>query len=254
MDKANICIATPCYGGMMSAYYTNSIINLMKDAIPKGYKIDIKTIGNESLVQRARNNLVDIFLSNSDYTHLFFIDADIGFHYTSIYRLVNENKDVAVGLYPMKDINWKYVKDTAQNHPDKPLEQFSLNYVINFVKKGQQIHNVNNHCFVELETAGTGFMCIKRNVFIRMREKYPNLTYRCNTLMNNKIERKLKYAFFHCDIDPNNEEYMSEDYYFCKKWRSMGGKIWGDIKTDLTHFGNYAFKGSLQCFLEETPQ
>ena len=34
------------------------------------------TIGNESLITRARNTIVQLFMDH-DYTHLMFIDADL---------------------------------------------------------------------------------------------------------------------------------------------------------------------------------
>ena len=38
----------------------------------------------DSLVTRARNKLVDAFLKQKDYTHLFFIDADIIFNHRNL--------------------------------------------------------------------------------------------------------------------------------------------------------------------------
>jgi hypothetical protein len=48
-------------------------------------------------------------------------------------------------------------------------------------------------------------------------------------------------------IDPDTKEYLSEDYAFCRRWLALGGKIWLDIKSRLTHVGYNAFHGSLEA-------
>ena len=60
----------------------------------------------ESLITRARNNCVATFLENKEWTHLFWIDSDIGFSAEAFYRLLLADKDVAAGIYPLKRENW----------------------------------------------------------------------------------------------------------------------------------------------------
>ena len=48
-----------------------------------------------------------------NYTHLLFIDADIGFSEKSIFRMLDFDKDVVAGIYPRKAIDWRKVK---KNH------------------------------------------------------------------------------------------------------------------------------------------
>jgi hypothetical protein len=37
---------------------------------------------------------------------------------------------------------------------------------------------------------------------------------------------------------------LSEDYYFCKKWQELGGKVYAAPWVQISHFGSYEFKGS----------
>ena len=60
----------------------------------------------DSLVTRCRNDCVAIFLANSRFTHLFFIDADIGFTPEAAFRLLLADRDVAAGVYPLKRETW----------------------------------------------------------------------------------------------------------------------------------------------------
>jgi hypothetical protein len=51
------------------------------------------------------------------------------------------------------------------------------------------------------------------------------------------------YALFDCIIEPETGAYLSEDYAFCLRWRKIGGEIWLDTASRLTHTGPYEFVG-----------
>ena len=72
-------VATPCYGGMVCINYAEAILALQKACAAEAYPIEFHLRRGDSLVTRCRNDCVAIFLANSRFTHLFFIDADIGF-------------------------------------------------------------------------------------------------------------------------------------------------------------------------------
>ena len=102
LRKQYIYIALPMYGGMCSE---STFMGLMRFAIiatklKLNFMIDV--IYNESLITRARNNLVAKFLNFPDATHLMFIDVDLGFDSESIIQLLCDNQDIIGGLYPKK--------------------------------------------------------------------------------------------------------------------------------------------------------
>ena len=45
-------------------------------------------------------------------------------------------------------------------------------------------------------------------------------------------------------IDENGT-YLSEDFSFCKRWSDMGGEIWADLNSALSHVGPLVFCGDL---------
>ena len=71
-----------------------------------GMPLQIYLSQGESLVTRARNNAVADFLANKEWTHLFWIDSDIGFDIDSAFRLLLSDYEVAAGVYPLKKENW----------------------------------------------------------------------------------------------------------------------------------------------------
>ena len=51
------------------------------------------------------------------------------------------------------------------------------------------------------------------------------------------------YDLFRCFIGEDNNRYYSEDYGFSRLWTDIGGKIYADILSPLTHDGFMSYKG-----------
>ena len=227
-------------------------MQLVALAASKKIELQFGTIGNESLITRARNTLVQLFM-DGDYTHLMFIDADIAFDPESVIRMIDFNQDVVTGVYPRKTIDWmkvkKRLKDKADISEDELLAA-SLQYNLN-VKNSDRIEVQKG--FIEVMDGATGFMLIKRNVFERMANTYPELKFIPDQHINQSHDKEFNYhktsdwnyTFFDTMIEPKTKRYLSEDYAFCRLWQNIGGKIYADIISGMTHYGNYAFKGNV---------
>jgi hypothetical protein len=133
-------------------------------------------------------------------------------------------------------------------------EQFEVRYAsypFNPIKHGAVPVGpfADEHGFIEVEEAPTGFMCIKRDVIYRMMEHYPQLNYRPYgaplDYRNDPVARR-HWLFFDCMVDPDSGFYLSEDYAFCRRWRDMGGKVWADAQSKLKHLGQHQFGGDLK--------
>jgi len=59
------------------------------------------------------------------------------------------------------------------------------------------------------------------------------------------IERPFYYNFFDSYYSPKTKTYTGEDFYFCKLWTSMGGKIHALIDEDISHVGEYKYTGKM---------
>ena len=105
------------------------------------------------------------------------------------------------------------------------------------------LENVGSNMLKEVAYLGTGFMLIKRELFEKMMEEQPDKFYTPDYHMSGfRKKREKHYAFFENGIW--NGEYRGEDYYFCAKWRKMGGKIWMLYpRKKITHLGNFKFIG-----------
>lgn len=70
----------------------NSILSYHREGIP----VSVMSISNESLITRARNTMISIFHTMKDFTHLLWLDADIGFPAPELAKLIRAQKDVIV--------------------------------------------------------------------------------------------------------------------------------------------------------------
>lgn len=241
-------IAVPCYDQQVTEPFFMSSIKMAMGFKEIGINFAISTI-SDSLINRARNNLVAKFLSNSEFTHLMFIDADIGFDYEDIVKMLWHDKDVITGSYPIKSINWEKVEKLVKaGTPTGSLMPKSLRYVINPVKDRTGEVVVDNGA-LNIYDAGTGFMLIKREVFMRMIEEYPHLKFKDDTGSLSQEEKKWTYAFFDSYIDDDGR-YLSEDYGFCRYWQKIGGTIWVDPSIDMLHLGRMRYEGRMLDYLE----
>ena len=98
-----VMIATPCYGGLLSEGYLHGLLNTITLANKYKFQCHVNTMGNESLITRARNTLVTQFLDFCEkdpnkFTHLMFIDSDIGFTGEAVSRLLNSDFDISCGI------------------------------------------------------------------------------------------------------------------------------------------------------------
>ena len=180
LRKNKFFIATPCYGGQLTEPYFRSVVKLLTFFNQHKVPLAFGTIANESLVTRARNVLLAYFLQ-SGFSHLLFIDADIEFQTEDVLKLIAHDKEVVVGAYPKKGVNWQRIREVVQGKdsmPDQQIAALGSDYAINFKfvnRDAKQIAIENG--LIRLHDAGTGFMMIKRSAIDKMIGSYPELKY-----------------------------------------------------------------------------
>lgn len=292
LRERKLFVAAPMYGGQCAGMFARSIADLSALCTHYGIQVRFYFLFNESLITRARNYCADEFIRSGD-THLMFIDSDIGFNANDVIALLalqSENPeedqyDILAGPYPKKCISWEKIKVAVDkgfaDEDPQNLEKYVGDYVFN-PANGQTAIPLGEP--VEVLEAGTGFMMIRRNTFLKFQEAYPHQSYRPDhvrtehfdgsreifaffdtpidgkrTNMNNELkafleknpeashEEILKFV-----VDPNNgvvkdysKRYLSEDYMFCQWVRNAGMKVWFCPWMQLQHVGMYVFGGSL---------
>jgi hypothetical protein len=253
--KPHLIILTPCYNSSMYVTYTESLLQTMFMCKDLGINATVHFCRNDSLVSRARNNLIAKAMSIPTATHFLFIDADITWSPFDILKLLVADKPIVGGIYPIKNYefdklaanpnavndifarkNKSQLKDAFSNK--EYLQTNMVRYNINYVSNMLEIENN----LTKVKHLATGFMLIKRSVIEVMSKAFPQTKYVDDVNFLSGKENDFAYALFDCGVEDNH--YLSEDWMFCRRWQKMGGSVYADITINLDHTGIETYKGS----------
>ena len=239
-NKPKIFIATPMYGGVCHGAYMKSMMSLMITLAERGYEATYNDLYNESLITRARNTLTEMFLrSDSDY--LLFIDADQGFSVTGVIKMIEEQKDLIGAAVPMKAINWERVRRAVKEEKEE-LDKYTAYYNIN-ISDPETIKSLkeNPGNIVPVQHIGTGLLLISKKVFEDLKPLVN--TYKSDQKnIGSIIKGEQIYNFWQTVVDEESQRLLSEDYNFCKLWRSLGNQAYLAPYVLVSHMGTYLFK------------
>lgn len=229
-----ICLALPVYSAahipfvqcMMNTLSNTKIIAFV-DFLP-----------GDSLVNRARNNLAGRFLAGHDtfdeqgnpikalFDWLLFIDTDLVFQPSAVQMLydlgLSRGPGIYCGTYPIKQLKPKVVFNNLPGEVPGPDGT------------------------VKVREAGTGFMLIHREVFEKMRERFrEEIEFIADT---GDQSMQLGWDFFtvgvRMDTTLKRKRFLSEDWYFCQRWREMGGDVILQTKIQCGHIGPFTYPGN----------
>lgn len=256
-NKPSVCILTPCFASLCYVNYVYSLINTISLFNSLNIPLSIEFCKNDSLVSRARNNLIAKAMAKENVTHIMFIDNDITWDPVDILKLLVSNKSLIGGVYPLKKYNWNKLTDKNNTNAiqtmlekknnselknvisDEDMIQHSLlNYNTNFLDNFLTIQNN----LTTVKHIATGFMMIKRATIEKMFLSYPSTKYTDDVGFLIGNENKYAYALFDCGVE--DDHYFSEDWLFCHRWSKMGGNVYIDVSINLRHTGNEDFNGS----------
>ena len=175
----------------------------------EGIELETVFIHGGIFIDNARSLLVKRFLK-TDCTHLFFIDADLGFESDALAGLILADNPISVGVYPKRDMD-KTMFNCTVHEPQEYRDGW-----------------------LRLDRAATGFMCIRRDVLVEMSKD----AWKCD-LGQGGITPMVFYT-------QHGNTFVGEDYSFCADYDAhfMGvfkEPIWAF--TDITfdhdgHLGN----------------
>ena len=215
----SILIGLPCYGGVVSDKTTNALFKLGKQFVRNNIDHGILTLANESLISRGRSRIANFFINNTDFEYLFFLDSDVGFEADDVLKLLNHNKEMVCGAYPMKTIplKWNFTLTQPQQ------------------REGD---------LVAIDKIGIGFSLIHRNVFIRIAKQYPELKYipTNESTTHNPTEQEFNNSYHYFHEMRQGDIYLPEDLSFFTRARSIGMQAWMDTSINLCHVGSHVFQ------------
>jgi len=216
----SILIGMPCYGGNVSDKTTTGLFNLGKTFVRNNIKHGILTTANESLITQGRSKIANFFINNTDFEYLFFLDSDVGFDANDVLKLLEHQKEIVVGAYPMKTIplQWNYTLSDPQQMQDS---------------------------LVAIDSIGLGFALIHRSVFVKLTEKFgKELKYipADKSIGHRTTENEFNNSYHFFQEQKVNNCYMAEDISFFYRVRQVGVQPWLDTSINLCHVGSHVFR------------
>jgi hypothetical protein len=215
--QPHVLICTPCHSGKVDLNYHISLTYALHYLAKAGVNFTLDyNIG--MTVDWARSQMATRCLRDTEFTHLLFIDDDMGFAADLPFRMLRENVDIVAVPYRRKQ------KDIKYN-----------------IRHGVRVKTIPGRPYmIGVESIATGMMMIRRNVFEALESKVTKFLY------NDKGEDG--YLFFrHQLVDDEmvgGVSYMGEDYYFCKTARDNGFEVWAYVDEPIAHIGVYAYDGN----------
>lgn len=260
-NNPKLYILTPCYGGMCYINYMTCLINTLTLFRQLNFPVQVEFCKNDSLISRARNNLIARAMHDKSMTHVIFIDNDITWDPMDVIKLILNEKDLVGGIYPLKNYDWSKLVSDPQNpyntnviqqwlkkknesqlknivSDERMIQHNLLKYNVNYLDSVLEIDNN----LAKVRHLATGFMMIRRNVLTKMMEKFPSTKYVDDVNFLRPEENEFAYALFDCGVEEGH--YLSEDWLFCSRWKNMGNEIWIDVSIQLTHTGLEDYCGS----------
>jgi predicted O-methyltransferase YrrM len=209
-------VATPTYTGEMHHTYVSSLMAALVYCLYHKVELELRTVPGASLIQYARNQLVREFLEDETYTHLMWIDADVGFDPRAIMQLLEHGKDVVGGVYPMKVIplEWPY--------SPVPGEQST------------ELHRA--------EIMPGGFLLCSRHAIETVAKQSGEYWHHMGGM-----RYRTPHVF---DVVLENESLLGEDVIFCRRLHEAGFDIWCDPNLPFQHSGRFQWRGTLAKAIE----
>lgn len=237
------------YGGMCNTEFAIGVMStLLQVQKSAGIDLSVSSIVFESLISRARNAGA-AFALQGNHSHLLFIDSDIVFESNDVFKLIEADKDVAVGVYPKKYYSRHKMESLVKHAPhvfNDKNEWRSLSTDFSTEFSAAALDKARKGEIFTVDYAATGFMLIKTDVFRKIIDKRPDLKY-TNDVDGYTDAGDNFYDFFTVGVNQSNKKYESEDYGFCQLWRSLGGEIHVIPSISLTHTGRNHYPGDVQA-------
>jgi|SRR6056300_1750300 len=213
----NVMIAAPAHDGRVDVWHTCALVNSAKLGLSTGYNLIPIYMSYDSLVQRARNDIVKLALE-IDVDELVFIDTDQDWEPEDLFKLLEHDVDIVGGPVPKKS----------------DIEQYNIKLV-------SKPYQVLDNGLVEVDSVGTGMMRLSKRAMQMLwdnSEEYFEL---------GKEDSPSRMIF---DVTIVDGQLWSEDVIMCKKWNDLGEKIYIDPSINSAHSGTKRWVGNFEPWIQ----
>jgi hypothetical protein len=239
----SLAVATPSHRGLFTTSYVRSLWGLQQACLARGIRVELLTLANQSLVDRARNMLTSFFLHKTDYSHMLFLDDDMGFNVDDVVRMFDwRDHDVVAAMYPRKEVDWARVKEVVLAHPEidpELLPRIAGQYggMQTFLREGDTRADALD-APMPVREIGTGIMLIARACLQHLAQQ--NIP---RAAPGGATDFPV-YEFFSQKVI--DDRLVGEDFYFCNLVREHGRTVYGCAWPQVVHSGSCDFIGDIR--------
>jgi hypothetical protein len=257
-----VLIATPVYGDTISTGCHLSILETIGFFAREFPHIEFQSrVLSTSFFPHARNALVSQFLNDESYSHLLFVDSDMGFTPELVAKMLAFGKPVVGAIYPEKSRSFDAFRRLLQSDSNTMRAQLaSVDYVYGgdalVTTKGrdgvEEIEVIDG--FVRVTRAGTGILLVAREAAEKIRDRFPELWTAEPTdwvRSTGHMSGGLLQCFAVIPSDDGVE--IGADIAFSKRWvEGCGGEIWSCVDEAIIRTGSENYVGQFLGHLKVT--
>jgi hypothetical protein len=199
------CVILVPYSGSILAECEEGLRVLERRGYP------VRRVGGYAAIDQGRNQMATDALVDG-FEETFWIDSDIGFHPDAVEVIRRHALPIAGGIYPQKGTRVL----ACHVLPGTPRIAFGAGGGL-----------------VEIRYAGTGFLHVRREVYLAIQERLRL------PVCNERFGRPSVPYFWPLPCPSEDRHwYLAEDYAFCERARQCGYKVMADTSLRLWHIGS----------------
>jgi hypothetical protein len=235
-------IATPTIASTMQVETTLSIVTMVNELRDGGHGADWFNYDG-AYVTRARHILASQFLARTEFTHLLFLDSDIGVPKGAITRLLQTGQEVIGLACPLRHFDIARFAEAAREAPEGPPDLARLNALSRrFNIEPDPADPVIRNGLLRVSRIGFGCIMIARTALEKLIASGGVARRKSESFRQFGLEGEY-WAFFEEMTLP--EGFVSEDYAFCQRWLGLpGSTIWALTDMPIAHVGAYAHRAA----------
>lgn len=225
-----VLIGVPAYGDAVRVNCTIALMALAQrfDEVGVGYETVFLSMAR---IEAARSSMASRVFRDASFTHILFVDSDVGFRPEAVLRLLKRDTPIAACTYPSRSIDLEAFAKHVQGAQDHSR---AVSRSLPYPPLGDLGRVQVQDGWIVTKQAPTGLMLIKRHVFVDLAARYPELLINCTEYPGIPAGPVLQ-----CFSAYRREDglFLGEDLSFCRRWADMGGEVHVLIDELLSHAG-----------------